>query len=127
MIKNFREHAANERTFLAWVRTGIAVMAFGFIVEKFDLFLAFTAPSIETHGLSLQGQRFGNIAGLALIFVGTAMVAMAAIRFFKIAKMIDDEQTHKADGAWTDITLAVLLVLLGSALFLYLARAFITN
>jgi hypothetical protein len=41
--------------------------------------------------------------------------------------MIDDEQTHKADGAWTDITLAVLLVLLGSALFLYLARAFITN
>ena len=39
MIRNFADHLANERTFLAWVRTAIAVMAFGFIVEKFDLFL----------------------------------------------------------------------------------------
>lgn len=40
MIKNFSDHAANERTFLAWVRTGVAVIAFGFLVERFDLFLA---------------------------------------------------------------------------------------
>jgi len=40
MIRNFREHAANERTFLAWVRTAIAVMAFGFLIERFDLFCA---------------------------------------------------------------------------------------
>jgi putative membrane protein len=39
MIRNFSDHAANERTFLAWVRTAIAVMAFGFLVAKFDLFL----------------------------------------------------------------------------------------
>src|SRR6266478_6215452 len=38
MIRNFSDHSANERTFLAWVRTAIAVMAFGFLVEKFDLF-----------------------------------------------------------------------------------------
>ena len=36
MIRNFSDHSANERTFLAWVRTAIAVMAFGFLVEKFD-------------------------------------------------------------------------------------------
>jgi putative membrane protein len=34
MIKNFGDHAANERTFLAWVRTAIAVMAFGFLVRN---------------------------------------------------------------------------------------------
>lgn len=39
MIYNFTEHSANERTFLAWVRTGIAVIAFGFVIEKFNLFL----------------------------------------------------------------------------------------
>ena len=39
MIKRHSDHAANERTFLAWVRTAIAVMAFGFVIEKFDLFL----------------------------------------------------------------------------------------
>ena len=43
MIKRYSDHAANERTFLAWVRTAIAVMAFGFIIEKFDLFIKFAA------------------------------------------------------------------------------------
>ncbi|HET8995258.1 MAG TPA: DUF202 domain-containing protein, partial [Acetobacteraceae bacterium] len=39
MIRNFSDHAANERTFLAWIRTAIAIMAFGFLVAKFNLFL----------------------------------------------------------------------------------------
>jgi putative membrane protein len=39
MIRGYSDHAANERTFLAWIRTGIAVIAFGFVVEKFNLFL----------------------------------------------------------------------------------------
>ena len=47
-IKNYTDHAANERTFLAWVRTSIAVTAFGFLVERFDLFLAAIAPTTES-------------------------------------------------------------------------------
>jgi uncharacterized membrane protein YidH (DUF202 family) len=39
MIRGFSDHAANERTFLAWVRTAIAVIAFGFVIEKFNLFV----------------------------------------------------------------------------------------
>ena len=38
MIRDYADHAASERTFLAWLRTGIAVVAFGFLIEKFDLF-----------------------------------------------------------------------------------------
>jgi putative membrane protein len=91
MIKNFSDHSSNERTFLAWVRTAIAVMAFGFIVEKFDLFLELAAPALAGRTLSLPGQRFGNIAGLALIVLGTAMVVIAAIRFLITAKNIDSE------------------------------------
>jgi putative membrane protein len=45
MIKRYSDHAANERTFLAWVRTAIAVMAFGFLIERFDLFLKVAARS----------------------------------------------------------------------------------
>ena len=52
MIKNFGDHAANERTFLAWVRTAIAVMAFGYLVEKFDLFLELAAPNLSRRTLS---------------------------------------------------------------------------
>jgi len=49
MIKRYSDHAANERTFLAWARTAIAVMGFGFLMEKFDLFLRYTAPLGERH------------------------------------------------------------------------------
>ncbi len=45
MIDRFSDHAANDRTFLAWVRTGIAVIAFGFVVEKFNLFVLVMAGS----------------------------------------------------------------------------------
>jgi uncharacterized membrane protein YidH (DUF202 family) len=38
MIRGYSDHAANERTFLGWVRTGIAVIAFEFVIEKFNLF-----------------------------------------------------------------------------------------
>lgn len=127
MIKNFSDHSANERTFLAWVRTAIAVMAFGFIVEKFDVFLEIAAPSLAGRALSISGERFGNIAGLALIVVGTAMVAIAAVRFLITEKHIDSEDVHTGTGSRIDIALAVMLVLLGSALVLYLSHALVTT
>ena len=126
MIKNFSDHAANERTFLAWVRTAIAVMAFGFIVEKFNVFLEVAAPSLADRTLSLPGQRFGNIVGLALILFGAAMVAIAAIRFLITAKSIDSQDVRHGPGTRLDVALAVLLVLLGCALFVFLSNAFVT-
>jgi uncharacterized membrane protein YidH (DUF202 family) len=38
-VRDRRVHMANERTFLAWIRTSIGIMAFGFVVEKFSLFI----------------------------------------------------------------------------------------
>src|SRR5262245_47569662 len=90
MIKNFSDHAANERTFLAWERTAIAVMAFGFLVEKFDLFLEIAAPSLAGRQRSVPGQKFANVVRLSLIVIGTGMVADAGIRFLQITKQIDD-------------------------------------
>jgi putative membrane protein len=127
MIRNFADHSANERTFLAWVRTAIAVMAFGFLVEKFDLFLEMAAPSLVGRMLSLPDQKFGNIAGLALILVGAAMVAVAALRFLMTAKAIDSDERRLGPGSRIDVALAVLLVLLGCALFVYLSHALATN
>src|ERR1700694_2532080 len=92
MIRNFGDHSANERTFLAWVRTAIAVMAFGFLVEKFDLFLELAAPSLAGRTLSMPGQKFANVAGLSLIVLGTVMVALAAARFLITAKNIDSAE-----------------------------------
>jgi uncharacterized membrane protein YidH (DUF202 family) len=102
-------------------------MAFGFLVEKFDLFLEVAAPSLSGRTLSLPGQRFGNIAGLALIVLGTAIVAIAAVRFLVTARNIDSEEPHPGPGARIDVALALLLVLLGCALFLYLSHAVVAT
>ncbi len=127
MIRNFSDHAANERTFLAWVRTAIAVMAFGFIVEKFDLFLEFAVPTAAGRKASLPGHQFGDIAGLALIVLGTAVVAVAAVRFLITARYIDSAEQHPGTGSRIDLALAALLVLLGSTLFLYLSHTLVTR
>jgi putative membrane protein len=127
MIPRYSDHAANERTFLAWVRTAIAVMAFGFLVEKFDLFLELAAPSLAGRTLSLPGQKFGNIAGLALIVLGTAMVVLAAVRFLVTAKQIDSDKQVLGPGARIDVALAALLALLGCALFVYLTHALVAT
>ncbi len=126
MIRNLSDHSANERTFLAWVRTSIAIMAFGFLVERFDLFLAVAAHTLDP-AMHLPDRRFGNIAGLALIVLGVAMIVVATIRFRRTARAIDSPDVLPRLSGQADIGLACLLMLLGIALFLYLAHAVVTN
>jgi putative membrane protein len=123
MIKRYSDHAANERTFLAWVRTAIAVMAFGFVIERFDLFLQMMAPQMAQVRLTPHGQAFANVAGLAFIVLGVVMIAIAGVRFVKTAKDIDSEADVPTPGERFDLTLAALIGLLGLALLLYLSRA----
>jgi putative membrane protein len=123
MIKRYSDHAANERTFLAWVRTAIAVMAFGFVIERFDLFLQIAVPQLAQRQLSAHGQAFANAAGLAFIAIGVAMIVLAGFRFVRTAKDIDSEADVPSPGERFDVALAGLIGLLGIALFLYLSRA----
>ena len=120
MIKSYSDHAANERTFLAWVRTAIAVMAFGFLVEKFALFLDVSDIRITGKAATLIEPRFSGVAGLALIVLGVLIVAVAGLRFIQTAKAIDDEALHPGPGSRFDVVLAGLLFLLGCALLAYL-------
>ena len=128
MIRNFSDHAANERTFLAWVRTAIAVMAFGFLVAKFNLFLKVAAQSLARDGqaIPVPGGGFGGVAGIVLILAGTAMVAIAAMRFIHTGRAIDSPEPN-VDGTRLDLTLAGLMVLLGIALLAYLAHTLVTG
>jgi putative membrane protein len=123
MIKRYSDHAANERTFLAWVRTAIAVMAFGFLIERFDLFLRYLAPQLAQRQLAPHGQAFANWAGLAFIVLGVAMIGLAGLRFRKTAKEIESDAEIASPGERFDLALAALVGLLGASLFLYMIRA----
>jgi putative membrane protein len=120
MIERYSDHAANERTFLAWVRTAIAIMAFGFLVQKFDLFLRIASQSLDERSSSVGSQIVGNIAGLLLIVLGGVVMAFAAIRFRKTTRDIDAEEVRSGPGERLNITLVSLLLLLGAILFVYL-------
>ena len=123
MIKRYSDHAANERTFLAWVRTAIAVMAFGFIIERFDLFLKVAAPQLSERQLAAHGERFANWAGLAFIVIGIVTIVIAWLRFARTTKDIDREDEVASPGERFDFALALMIGLLGVSLALYLSRA----
>jgi putative membrane protein len=124
MIRNFRDHAANERTFLAWVRTAIAVMAFGFLIERFDLLLKAAGLLSYTPTPQRAGYNIGNIAGISSIVIGTTMFVLAITRFVKTAKSIDCEDERPGTGSKFDVALASLMSLVGVSSFLYLSHAF---
>ncbi len=120
MIARFTDHAANERTYLAWVRTAIAVMAFGFLVEKFDLFLEVATRSLQGQAAPIRYEAIGNAAGLLLILLGGAMMAVATVRFRQIAHEIDTAETVPSGGRRLDMAMVGMLLLLGATVFAYL-------
>ena len=127
MIKRYSDHAANERTFLAWVRTAIAVMAFGFLIERFDLFLRYIAPQAAQRQTAPSSDVFANWAGIAFIVLGIAMIIIAGMRLAKTAKDIETDTEVASTGARFDLALAVLIGLLGASLLLYMSHAVLRN
>ncbi|MGC2220909.1 MAG: DUF202 domain-containing protein [Methylocella sp.] len=125
MIRGYSDHAANERTFLAWVRTGIAVIAFGFVIEKFNLFVLTIASSTSAEvARRLQLERLsgplGHYGGLALIVGGLALIVAATARFVRTGRLLDDPETHSAGSVRAERILSVMLVLFVAGLSAYL-------
>src|SRR5579872_4155627 len=117
MIERYSDHAANERTFLSWVRTGIATIAFGFVVEKFNLFVrTIVEANASDPATRLRLERFSgafsHYDGLAVIVVGMAIIVLSLYRFVKTSRMIDDQQSHSAGGIRVELALALVLGLI---------------
>lgn len=124
MIPGYSDHAANERTFLAWVRTGIAMIAFGFVIEKFNLFLlAIAAEALSERSAQLAkfSGRGGRYDGLALIFGGIGLVVLSTVRFVRTTRLLDDAATHSASSVRTELMLSAFLVLVVASYGIYLA------
>jgi len=77
----FRDHAANERTMLAWVRTGIALMAFGFAIARFALFLRQLAQVRGEPGASSAHGLESTWFGVTFVVFGLLVNAAAVVRY----------------------------------------------
>jgi putative membrane protein len=128
MITDYSDHAANERTYLAWVRTGIAVIALGFLIERFNLFMLTVARAALGNTLTaaqlahLSG-RLGRYDGLVLILGGVAMVVLASARFVRTTRLLDDPKPHQARTVRTELILSGWLVIIVTSYSIYMALA----
>ena len=107
-----RVYFAAERTLLAWLRTGIAVMAFGFVVARFGLFLRLMRaqdPSVPGHG-------FSPYLGAALVLLGVAASAAGALQYRHYCRSIPLADMPSVRAATVPLILAWILVLLGIVL-----------
>ncbi len=118
--QNRRVHMANERTFLAWIRTSIAVMAFGFVVEKFSLFVKQMAYYMGREA-SPPAQGYSSIIGILLVGLGMLMGVLAFVRYKKVERQID-EDTYKPSPVLS-VLLAISVIVIGLFLLLYLIHS----
>ena len=121
---NCREHLANERTFLAWVRTSIAIIAFGFVIEKFSLFMkqmSFILGKTTIGNAMPAAPGHSSVAGIFLVALGTLMSVLGYIKFKKIQKQID-QRAFKTSSS-LDLILTSLIFIAGIFLIVYLIKS----
>ncbi len=113
---------AAERTLLAWVRTGLTIMAFGFVVARFGLFLRLLAvQSGTTAGNTSLHSGFSNIVGIALVLIGVLCMIVGSIQHRSYVATLPAADVPRSHSAVYPIGLAVMLSVLGVGLAVYLA------
>jgi putative membrane protein len=122
MLSDPRVFFAAERTLLAWVRTGLTIMAFGFVVARFGLFLKMLAAQqsgvvdrVDAH------HDVSNIVGILLVLVGIACMILGAIQHKSYVATLPPADVPRSHSAIYPITLSLFLAALGIVLAVYLA------
>jgi putative membrane protein len=103
-----RDHLANERTYLAWMRSAIALMGFGVLIVRLRILRPPIAPQPPGNGWKL---------GLVFSIVGLVTVLLSTQHYFSVRHDIDEDEYEPADRWVILFSLAVLL--LGAGVIYY--------
>ena len=115
---DLRDYLAEERTFLAWIRTGITLMGFGFVVARFGIFLQ--QLHLPQQSSAAQPHEFSPWLGVALITTGALVNLSSARRFMHLAGDVDRNQFADRSLSRQGVFMASFLALVGIAMTIYL-------
>lgn len=120
MLNDPRVFFAAERTLLAWVRTGLTIMAFGFVVARFGLFLHLLAVQ---SGTTPDSGRFdlSKPLGIALVLLGVGCLVIGAVQHASYVSSLPPQDVPRTHSAVYPVGLSLFLVVLGLVLAAYLA------
>ena len=103
------DHLANERTYLAWVRTCIGIMAFGFVVVKFSIFVKQISLILGKETIIHPG-GYSAVMGIVLVLVGTITAILSYIRYKHTEKQLNGGQYEHSSVLITLLTGFIFLV-----------------
>lgn len=107
------DHLANERTFLAWTRTAVTVMALGFVVARFGLLLR----ELGT-GKAAPPSLFSEGVGVLLVLAGGALMGLALVRFVRVRADLEAGRYEPRGVIEYGLTLLVIAVAVGLGVYL---------
>ena len=106
---NASDHLAKERTFLAWIRTSIGIMAFGFVVVKFSLFVKQISMILGKENI-IHSKGYSGILGIVLVAVGTVTAVLSYMRYINSEKQINEGYYKHSSLLITVLTTFIFLV-----------------
>lgn len=117
------DHLANERTYLAWIRTNLGIMAFGFVVEKFSFFVSQVALFLgKTEPKPSEAlQSYSSLFGISLVALGALLCIFSFFKFKRTEKQIDEE--NYKSSLLLDTLLMIFVFLVGVFLLVYLLKS----
>jgi len=103
------DHLANERTFLAWIRTSIGIMAFGFVVVKFSLFVKQISMLVGKPE-EVPHRGYSVIIGIILVAAGALTCVLSYFKFKQTEKVLN-QGNYKNNSFLIIITTAIIFLI----------------
>lgn len=114
------EYQSNERTLLAWIRTGMGIMVFGFVAVKFSLFIK-QLPAKYLPDTTVPSSNFSIYLGIGLLVAGALTIILSYIRYMHTVKLLKQGKFQYSTRLLTFIAMA--LFFMSIALIAYLVIA----
>ena len=115
---DLRVYFAAERTLLAWVRTGLTLMAFGFVIARFGLFLRI----LHLEAGEASGSGLAPFLGAAMVWVGVAAIAGGSLQFQAFCRRLQLTERPPLSSLWFALGIAWALALTGALIGVAILR-----